>query len=66
MVAARIALFIVGVGGISVFKAGYLDKRELRCACVGGDSRVPLGFVSLFENVGMFGMGSWLLVQRLF
>ena len=41
------------VGAISVFKAVYVDKRELKCACVGGDSNVPLGFVSLSENIFM-------------
>ena len=28
---------------LSVFKAVYFDKRELKCACVGGGSNVPLG-----------------------
>ena len=42
-----IALFIGTIGAISVFKAVYIDKRELKCACVGGNSNVPLGFVSL-------------------
>jgi hypothetical protein len=28
-----------------------------RCACVGGDSNVPLGFVSATENLFMMGMG---------
>ena len=51
-----VALFIGTVGAVSVFKAVYIDKRELKCACVGGDSRVPLGFVSLTENVMMVGM----------
>ncbi|WP_299843671.1 glutaredoxin [uncultured Jannaschia sp.] len=50
------ALFIGAVGAISVFKAVYVDKRELKCACVGGDSTVPLGFVSLTENLMMVGM----------
>ena len=50
------ALFIGTVGAVSVFKAVYVDKRELKCACVGGDSKVPLGFVSLTENVMMVGM----------
>jgi hypothetical protein len=36
-----------------VVKAVYIDKRELKCACVGGDSNVPLGFVSLTENLFM-------------
>ncbi|MEL6288566.1 MAG: glutaredoxin [Pseudomonadota bacterium] len=55
-----IALVIGGIGAASVFKAVYLDKRELKCACVGGDSNVPLGFVSLLENVLMVGMALWM------
>lgn len=51
-----IALFIGTLGAISVFKAVYIDKRELKCACVGGDSKVPLGFISLTENLMMIGM----------
>lgn len=41
-------------------KAVYIDRRELRCACVGGDSRVPLGFISLTGNLWMIGMGLWM------
>lgn len=58
-----IALFIGSVGAVSVFKAVYIDKRELKCACVGGDSRVPLGFVSLTENVMMVAMAVWMLAK---
>jgi glutaredoxin len=56
-----IALFIGSVGTVSVFKAVYIDKRELKCACVGGDSNVPLGFVSLTENLMMVSMALWML-----
>ena len=59
---APIALFIGIVGAVSVFKAVYVDKRDLKCACVGGSSNVPLGFVSLTENVMMVGMAAWMLV----
>lgn len=59
------ALFIGMVGAVSVFKAVYIDKRELKCACVGGDSNVPLGFVSLTENLMMVGMAVWMLVKPL-
>ena len=55
-----IALFIGTIGAMSVFKAVYLDKRELKCACVGGSSNVPLGFVSLTENLMMVGMALWM------
>lgn len=56
-----LALFIGTIGGISVFYAVYVQKRELKCACVGGSSRVPLGFVSLTENVMMVAMALWML-----
>ncbi|KAA2312265.1 glutaredoxin [Pseudooceanicola sediminis] len=57
---APVALFIGTVGAASVFKAVYIDKRELKCACVGGSSNVPLGFVSLTENLMMMLMGVWM------
>ena len=46
---------------VSVFKAVYIDKRELKCACVGGDSNVPLGFISLTENLMMVAMALWMI-----
>jgi hypothetical protein len=55
-----VALFIGAEGAFSVFKAVYIDKRELKCACVGGSSNVPLGFVSLTENVMMIAMALWM------
>ena len=58
-VSIPLALFIGTVGAVSVFKAVYVDRRELKCACVGGDSNVPLGFVSLTENLMMVAMALW-------
>jgi glutaredoxin len=63
VLASPIALFIGTVGTISVIKAVYVDKRELKCACVGGDSNVPLGFISLTENLVMMAMGIWMPVH---
>jgi glutaredoxin len=60
-VSVPVALFIGGIGAVSVFKAVYIDKRELKCACVGGGSNVPLGFVSLTENLMMVAMAIWML-----
>jgi glutaredoxin len=62
-VSVPVALFIGTIGAVSVFKAVYIDRRELKCACVGGDSKVPLGFVSLTENLMMIGMAVWMLVK---
>lgn len=58
-----IALFIGTIGAVSVFKAVYIDKRELKCACVGGNSNVPLGFVSLTENLMMIAMALWMVLR---
>ena len=61
--AAPLALVIGGIGAVSVFKAVYIDRRELKCACVGGNSNVPLGFVSLTENLMMVAMAIWMLAR---
>ncbi|MDH2328054.1 glutaredoxin [Cereibacter sp. SYSU M97828] len=58
-----LALFIGTVGAVSVFKAVYIDRRELKCACVGGSSNVPLGFVSLTENLMMIAMAAWMALM---
>ena len=55
-----LALFIGGIGAVSVFKAVSIDRREIKCACVGGNSKVPLGFVSLTENLMMIAMAVWM------
>lgn len=60
---APVALFIGTIGAISVFKAVYIDQRELKCACVGGNSNVPLGFISLTENLMMVGVAGYMLIK---
>ncbi|OCW57039.1 glutaredoxin family protein [Hoeflea olei] len=60
-----VALFIGTVGAVSVVKAVYVDRRELKCACVGGSSNVPLGFLSLTENLMMIAMAVWMAAMSL-
>jgi glutaredoxin len=56
--------FVIGIiGAVSVFKAVYVDRRELKCACIGGDSKVPLGFISLTENLMMVAMALWMAIR---
>jgi glutaredoxin len=57
--AVSVALGILG--SIAVFKAVYLEKLDLNCACVGGSNKVPLGIISFLENVAMILMGILLL-----
>ena len=61
---ALVALFIGSIGAASVYKAVYIQKRELKCACVGGNSNVPLGAISMTENLMMVGMALWMLLFR--
>lgn len=55
-----VALVIGTIGAVSVFYAVYIQKREIKCACVGGSGNVPLGFVSLTENLAMVAMAIWM------
>lgn len=64
--ATGIGSLIVGVSGaISTVKAVYIDKLNLNCACIGGNSKAPLGIVSLAENAIMAGMGGMLILTSL-
>jgi len=64
-IAAPAALFVSTVGAASVIKAVYIEKRDINCACVGGGSSVPLGFISLTENLMMIAMSLWMMVKAL-
>lgn len=60
--ATGISSLAIGVSGaVSVFKAVYVDKIALNCACVGGNSKAPLGIVSFAENAIMALMGATLI-----
>jgi len=61
---ATISILIGAIGSVSVIKAVYIEKRDIKCACVGGNSNVPLGFISLTENLFMVGMGIWMLSKQ--
>lgn len=59
---ALVSLFSGFFGSVSIIKAVYIDKKDLNCACAGGNTNLPLGFVSLSENLIMFLMGIWILI----
>jgi glutaredoxin len=60
--ATGIGSLAVGVAGAaSVFKAVYMDKLALNCACIGGNSKAPLGVISFAENMIMAVMGVTLI-----
>ncbi|MDQ8185088.1 glutaredoxin [Pelagicoccus sp. SDUM812002] len=65
LLVAPIVLLASTLGAVSIIKAVYIEKRDLNCACVGGGSSVPLGFISLSENLIMIAMATWMLVKTL-
>ena len=55
---------ILGIFGMgSVFKAVYLDKLKLNCACIGGYAKTPLGIISFIENLLMAIMSVLILIK---
>ena len=55
---------ILGITGMgSVFKAVYLDKLKLNCACIGGYAKTPLGIISFTENLLMSIMSVMILTK---
>lgn len=55
------AIAIGGIGAYSIYKAVYIENKDLNCACIGGNSKAPLGVVSMTENIIMIFMGLLLL-----
>ena len=60
---------VASVGALRIFladafpdAANEIASPALR-ACVGGASKVPLGFVSLTENLMMIGMAIWMTMM---
>ena len=56
-IAGWVALLIGIPGMASVIKAIYIDKLALNCACVGGNTKTPLGIISFSEYAMLSLMG---------
>ena len=59
-----VAVLLGAMGMVSVGKAVFIDHLALNCACVGGNSKTPLGVVSFAENLIMAAMGLAMLTGR--
>jgi len=58
-----VAVGLGAMGMVSVGKAVFIDHLALNCACVGGNSKTPLGVVSFAENLIMALMGAVMLIR---
>ena len=46
-----------------VFKAVYLDKLKLYCACIGGYEKTTLGILNIIENILIASMSYLILLS---
>ena len=49
------------IGSLGVLRA-LLDKRAIRCACLGTAIKLPMTTVTLVEDLGMAAMAAVMLV----
>ena len=52
-----VTLIIMGFSAIGVIQA-VLDKRSIRCACLGAVFKLPMSTVTIIEDVGMVAMAA--------
>jgi hypothetical protein len=64
LLVGAVAVVLGAMGMVSVGKAVFIDHLALNCACVGGNSKTPLGVVSFAENLIMAAMGLVMLTGR--
>jgi copper chaperone CopZ len=58
---AWLTLIVMGFSAIGVIRA-VLDKRRIRCACLGTVFKLPMSTVTIVEDVGMVLMAAVMLV----
>ena len=55
-----LTILVMGFSAIGVIRA-VLDKRQIRCACLGAVFKLPMSTVTIVEDVGMVLMAAWML-----
>lgn len=54
---------ILGVSSIGVIKSN-LDKKKIKCACLGDVFNLPMSTVTIIEDLTMVGMASFMLLSH--
>lgn len=60
---AWVTVVVMGFSAIGVIRA-VLDKRRIRCACLGSVFNLPMSTVTIVEDVGMVLMAGWMLLIK--
>ena len=61
VVTNSVTLVVMGVGAVGVLRV-LLDRRQIRCACLGTALNLPMTKVTLIEDLAMFAMAAGMLV----
>ena len=61
VIAPVVTIVLMGIGAIGI-GLSLMRGVDLKCACMGGILDVPLGFVSLFEDLSMIAMAVYMLL----
>lgn len=56
-----ITLVVLGISSIGVIKSN-LDKRKIKCACLGDVFNLPMSTVTIVEDLSMVAMAGWMLL----
>lgn len=54
------SIIVMGFGAIGVIQA-VVNKRAIRCACLGTVLNLPMSTITIVENLGMVAMSVWML-----
>jgi len=55
-----VTLIVMSVSILGVLKT-VLDKKQIRCACLGAVFNLPMSTVTIIEDALMIGMSAWML-----
>lgn len=55
-------IVVLGVSAVGVIRS-VLDRRAIKCACLGDVFNLPMSTVTIVEDVTMVGMAAWMLMR---
>lgn len=59
-----VTVVVLGISSIGVIKSN-LDKRKIKCACLGDVFNLPMSTVTIIEDLSMVAMAGWMLLSML-
>ena len=57
-----LTIVVLGVSSIGVIKSN-LDKKKIKCACLGDVFNLPMSTVTIIEDLSMIAMAAWMIIS---